>query len=165
VLTRLSRLGFAVELEFVGDGPSRIELERLARERGVAGLLRFAGWVPHGALAPHYASAHLMLFPSRSEGWPKVLSEAMAFGVVPVASRVSSIPEYLLRFDIGTVAEPDDVEGFVQGVLSYVNAPERWTGESPRASKAAEDFTYARYLERVQLMLELEPPSGSVSSP
>jgi glycosyltransferase involved in cell wall biosynthesis len=160
VVTRLSRLGFAVELDLVGDGPSRFELERLARERGVSEHLNFAGWVPHGALAPHYAKAHLMLFPSRSEGWPKVLSEAMAFGVVPVASRVSSIPEYLVRFDIGTVAEPDAVEGFVQGVLSYVNAPERWSSESPKAVRAAAQFTYSRYLENVQELLAHPAASG-----
>jgi glycosyltransferase involved in cell wall biosynthesis len=164
VLTRLSRLGFAVQLELVGDGPSRAELERLASERGVSALLNFAGWVPHGALAPHYAAAHLMLFPSRSEGWPKVLSEAMAFGVVPVASRVSSIPEYLLRFDIGTVAEPDDVEGFVQGILSYVNTPERWRLESPRAVRAAEQFTYARYLANVAELLSLAAPAPPVTA-
>ena len=97
-----------------------------------------------------------MLFPSRSEGWPKVLSEAMAFGVVPVASRVSSIPEYLLSFGIGTVADPNDIEGFVDGVLTYVNAPERWRRESPRAVTAAAEFTYSRYLTRVREMLVLE---------
>jgi phosphatidylinositol alpha-1,6-mannosyltransferase len=155
VLTRLSRLGFAVQLELVGDGPARPELERLARERGVSELLTFAGWVPHGALAPHYAKAHLMLFPSRSEGWPKVLSEAMAFGVVPVASRVSSIPEYLVRFDIGTVADPDDIEGFVDGVRGYLNAPDRWRHESPMASAAAAEFTYDRYLGSVRTLLAL----------
>jgi phosphatidylinositol alpha-1,6-mannosyltransferase len=158
VLTRLSRKGFAVRLDLVGDGPARGELERMAREQGVSELIRFQGWVPHGALAPHYAAAHLMLFPSRSEGWPKVLSEAMAFGVIPVASRVSSIPEYLLRFDIGTVADPEDVNGFVEGVLAYVNAPERWRRESPRAVKAAESFTYSRYLEAVASLLAHTDP-------
>jgi glycosyltransferase involved in cell wall biosynthesis len=153
VLTRLIRRGYAVRLEFVGDGPMREELERLARENDIADSLTFHGWLPHGTLAPMYAAAHLMLFPSRSEGWPKVLSEAMAFGVVPVASRVSSIPEYLVKFGIGTVADPEDVNGFVEGVLQYVNAPERWRAESPKAVKAAEGFTYARYLERVSAML------------
>ncbi len=106
----------------------------------------------------------LMLFPSRSEGWPKVLSEAMAFGVVPVASRVSSIPEYLVRFDLGTVADPGDVEGFVQGVLSYVNTPERWRLESPRAVSAAEHFTYGRYLVNVAGLLALAAPNAPVAA-
>ena len=128
----------------------------MARERGIAESLTFHGWLPHGTLAPRYSEAHLMLFPSRSEGWPKVLSEAMAFGVVPVASRVSSIPEYLVKFGIGTVADPEDVNGFVDGVLDYVNAPERWRAESPKAVKAAEGFTYAKYVERVSAMLRSE---------
>ena len=42
--------------------------------------------------------AYLMLFPSESEGWPKVLSEGKAYGVVPVTSDVSSIPQYLREF-------------------------------------------------------------------
>ena len=156
VLSRLLRRGFAVRLDLVGDGPMREELERMAREKGISESLTFHGWLPHGTLAPRYAEAHLMLFPSRSEGWPKVLSEAMAFGVVPVASRVSSIPEYLVKFDIGTVADPQDVNGFVDGVLEYVNAPDRWREESPKAVQAAEGFTYAKYIERVSTMLQSE---------
>jgi glycosyltransferase involved in cell wall biosynthesis len=76
---------------------------------------------------------------------------------------VSSIPEYLLRFDIGTVADPEDVDGFVEGVLAYVNVPERWRRESPRAVKAAESFTYSRYLEAVaSLLADTDPrPEGA----
>jgi glycosyltransferase involved in cell wall biosynthesis len=156
VLIRLSRKGFAVRLDFVGDGPARPELERVAREKGVQSQVTFHGWIPHGALSARYANAHLMLLPSRSEGWPKVLSEAMAFGVVPVATRVSSIPEYLLRFGIGTVAEYNDVQGFVDGILAYVNSPERWSRESKRAAKAAANFTYSRYVESVRSLLALD---------
>jgi glycosyltransferase involved in cell wall biosynthesis len=153
VQARLRRMGLAVQLDFIGDGPLRSELERRARERGIEDSIAFHGWLPRDALAPHYETAHLLLFPTRTEGWPKVLSEAMAFGVIPIASRVSSIPEYLLRFKIGTVADPDDVNGFVDGVMGYLNTPQRWLAESPRAANAAEEFTYARYLDRVTAIL------------
>jgi phosphatidylinositol alpha-1,6-mannosyltransferase len=162
VLIRLSRRGLAVRLDLVGDGPARGELERRASAAGVRSLVAMHGWQPRGAISALYASAHLMLFPSSaSEGWPKVLSEAMAFGVVPVASRISSIPEYLLRFDIGTVADPHDVNGFVDCVLTYINDPERWRRESIRASVAAEDFTYPNYLQRVASLLNMDGASGA----
>jgi glycosyltransferase involved in cell wall biosynthesis len=157
ILARLDAKGFSVALDFVGDGPARVELERTVIARGLQRQVTFHGWQPRSAISRLYATAHLLLFPSSaSEGWPKVLSEAMGYGAIPVASRISSIPEYLLRFDIGTVADPDDIDGFVNGVIEYLRAPERWQSESARAVVAAAEFSYAEHVRRVSLMLGLD---------
>ncbi len=44
-----------------------------------------------------------------SEGWPKILSEAMMFGVVPLASDISSIPQIFSSTGTGIAISPIDV--------------------------------------------------------
>ena len=82
--------------------------------------------MPRTQVADYYAAAHFILLPSRSEGWPKVLSEAMAYGVVPVAAAVSSIPQILGETRAGAALPVDDIEGLAVAIAGYVAEPERW---------------------------------------
>ncbi len=71
----------------VGEGPLRKELEGRAE-----GRVRFAGRVPHEAVAEELAAADVFCLPSRSEGAPAAVMEALACGVPVVATRVGAIP-------------------------------------------------------------------------
>lgn len=155
ILARLQQRGLSVTLDLVGDGPERPAFENLARALGVAQLVKFHGWLPRPGLAPLYAQAHLMVLPSSSEGWPKVLSEAMAYGVVPISSNVGSIPEYLDSFGTGKTFDPDDVEGFTDAISYYSLHPEAWKKESEKGMRAAQLFTYANYLKSIQNLLDV----------
>jgi glycosyltransferase involved in cell wall biosynthesis len=66
-----------------GQGPLRAELERTVAERGLRNV-RIIPLVTHTELATLYREASVFLFPSRSEGSPKVLLEAAASGIPSV---------------------------------------------------------------------------------
>jgi glycosyltransferase involved in cell wall biosynthesis len=120
--------------------------------------MRFHGWLPRERIDALYAGAHFILLPSRSEGWPKVLSEAMGHGVVPVASAVGSIAAHLATFRAGRAVAERDPRAFADAVAAYVAQPDRWQLESARAALAADSFTYERHLESVRAILSL--PGG-----
>src|SRR5262249_44353868 len=100
--------------------------------------------------------SHFLLLPSSSEGWPKVLSEGMAYGAVPVTSDVGSIPQVLEAFQVGRALPPEDPDAFASAIVSYVQEPETWAEESRRSGKAASAFSYDAYLEAVRKLLKLE---------
>jgi len=75
----------------VGDGPLRGEVEGLARR----GNVRFFSWVPHSEMYKLYALSDIFVLPSRSEGQPLALLEAMASHLYVVATRVGGVPETL----------------------------------------------------------------------
>ncbi len=139
-----------VNLTLVGDGPLREKCAAWAADHGLKNRVRFVGWLPRDALAEFYSKAHILVFPSQSEGWPKVLSEAMAYGVVPVASEVSSIPQILAEFKVGRSLPFMDVEAFVDAIQDYLSNPERWKQESQAGIEAARNFTYDVYLGRLK---------------
>jgi len=76
-----------------GDGPDRDALAAQAREQSVDGSITFAGWVDDAAaLLPAF---DLFVLPSRSEGMPFALIEALARALPVIATAVSGIPEAL----------------------------------------------------------------------
>ena len=166
IFSRLHRAGVSASLDLVGDGPEREVHERLASDLGVDHLTTFHGWLSRPDLAPLYARSHIIIFPSAcSEGWPKVLSEAMAYGVVPVSSNVSSIPQYLKVFETGQTFDADDVAGFAGAIALYYSRPERWKEESEKGVQAAHFFGYSYYLNAVRGLLSLTSENnGGVSA-
>lgn len=92
----LARAGTGVCLTHLGDGHHREHLERLARELGLSDQVTFAGQVRSGtAVRAWLDRADLFLMPSRTEGLPRAMIEAMARGVPCVGTSVGGIPELL----------------------------------------------------------------------
>lgn len=138
-------------LHVVGDGPERESMAAAADAQGVKERFRLHGWMKRNDIDAIYAESHLQVLPSiSSEGWPKVLGEGMAWGVVPVASDISSIPSYLSQCQCGAACAYDDAKGFCSAIQGYAADPTRWKRESMAASTCATRFGYTHYLNRVR---------------
>lgn len=80
----------------VGDGPQRRPLEQEAARLGLSDVI-FKGYIPYGdKLTELYAEADVFVLPSYTEGFPKVILEAMANAVPVVGTGVGGIP-YVLK--------------------------------------------------------------------
>lgn len=80
------------EIIFVGDGPERKKYEETASQSDIK--ISFKGFLNRNQLESIYENSHFILLPSESEGFPKVIAEASAYGCIPVVSDVSSIGQY-----------------------------------------------------------------------
>jgi glycosyltransferase involved in cell wall biosynthesis len=150
IANELKLKGLDFELTLVGDSPQRKGFEIQVRKNQLSSQVHFAGWQTIALLSKYYEKAHLLLFPSTSEGWPKVLSEGMAYGVVPIASAVGSIPQILAEFNCGKAIPPDDIMAFVYAVLEYTQMPQTWSLASKNGQLAGCEFTYEKYLSAVK---------------
>lgn len=86
------------KLVIVGEGPFRHELERLAKEQGVAERVHLLGEVPHAELRTYYCAADVAVLASAREGMPNVVLESLACGTPTVATDVGGIGEVLPDF-------------------------------------------------------------------
>jgi glycosyltransferase involved in cell wall biosynthesis len=75
-------------LDVVGDGPDRARLEALARSLGLDGRVAWHGWRDKRETAELYRRAACLVNPSRYEGLPNTVLEAMASGLPVIASDV-----------------------------------------------------------------------------
>ena len=154
IARRLSDKSFDFRLTLVGGGPEKSRLEEIVKNNSLGDRVYFTGWQPITALNRFYRKAHLFLFPSKSEGWPKVFSEAMAHGVVPIASNIASIPEILAESGAGLAIPPEDINAYVDAVINFTQDETAWKQASLNGLKAAGDFTYESYLSAVKNMFQ-----------
>jgi len=91
----LLRSGCDVHLELFGEGAERENLERYIRENGLQQHVVLHGNREAEIVEEAYRKSHFLILPSQSEGWPKVVAEAMFWGCVPVATKVSCVPSML----------------------------------------------------------------------
>ena len=94
------------EAVIVGDGPDRPGLEEEIQARGLAGRVRLAG--ERRDVPELLADADVFVLPSRSEGHPVSVLEAMAAGLPVVASRVGGVPEQVSDGETGLLVAPGD---------------------------------------------------------
>ncbi|HEY3586554.1 MAG TPA: glycosyltransferase family 4 protein [Myxococcaceae bacterium] len=103
--------GTGMQLLVAGEGPLRPVLEAEADREQV----RFLGFVPD--VGPVLAAADVLALPSRTEGLPMAVLEAMAAGVPVVASAVGSLPE-VLGDGAGVLVPPGDPDALRQALES-----------------------------------------------
>ena len=92
---------------FVGDGPMRAELQARCPQAW------FAGQRTGEDLAAHYASADLFLFPSVTETFGNVTTEAMASGLAVVAYDYAAAARFIRSGTNGVLVPFDDAEAYV----------------------------------------------------
>ncbi len=99
---------------WVGDGPLRGQLERQIKVSGLGGNFRIAGFQED--VAPYYALFDAFVLPSRWEGLPLAMMEAMSLGIPIVASRVGGVPEILADGKDARLVVPGDAGALAEAV-------------------------------------------------
>ena len=133
----------------IGDGRLRGELEALADDLGLLKeRVRFLGF--RDDAADLIAGLDILAVPSRSDGTPLVVGEAMIAGVPVVASRVGGLPDQVTHRRTGLVVDPQDPEGLATALVSLLIAPDeaRQLGEAGRAYAAR--FPHAAFVDRME---------------
>ena len=118
----LEERGLAAELDLVGDGPLREELESMVRGSAIERRVRFHGARPVDEAIKIVAGSDLFVMPSivmdngRKDGIPVALMEAMALGVPVISTRVSGIPELVEHNVTGLLADERDPVGLADAI-------------------------------------------------
>jgi len=99
---------YSWHLKLVGDGPHRPELESLARDMGITEKITFMGWMEKADLIHEYNIANLFVLPSRHEGMPNVILEAMACGLPVIATSIAGNEELVLDGETGILVPSED---------------------------------------------------------
>lgn len=122
---RLRKSGVNVSLTVVGEGQQRLKYQALAKELGIDNVCVFTGYVAHGeALFDYYRAADIFILPSLTEGFPRVIYEAMGHGLPVIATHVGGIPAELCTGINGILVSPRSTDELVYAVQQLVMNPE-----------------------------------------
>jgi glycosyltransferase involved in cell wall biosynthesis len=105
---------------FVGDGPMRSSLVEGARQSGLTGAVTFTGYLTGADLLAAYRSAKALVLPSWYEGFPTVVSEAMAEGLPIITTGIRGVRDQLTENVNALFVEPRNpvsLAGAIQRLL------------------------------------------------
>ena len=92
----LRKKGYNINAIFIGDGDKRSEFEAYAAKVGIKDYTKFVGWKSgFPSVQQELIKGHFFIFPSRGEGLPRSVIEAMASGLLCFGSRIDGISELL----------------------------------------------------------------------
>lgn len=131
----------------VGDGPMR------QRWQAAHPQVRFVGLQRREALARHYASADIFLFPSLSDTFGNVTLEALASGLAVVAFDAAAAGEHIVDGVNGVLAPPGDEAAFVRGALDLALHHRTLAAMRQRARYAALAARWPAVLRRFETVL------------
>lgn len=116
----LQKKGVPVNAKFVGrDYHNGIEkLTKLAHKLGVEDRIEFTGYLSRSELGTFLSSVDIFVMPTRAEGLPRVIIEAMAKGLPVISSPVSGNPELL---DAHFLVEYEDVTSLVNRIEELIS--------------------------------------------
>lgn len=130
--------GLDIRLSMVGDGRFRPELERLTTTLGLQGHVSFLGRLKSGdPVRRQLDKADLFILPSKGEGLPRAMIEAMARGLPCIGTSASGIPELLPAEDL---VEPGNVESLAEKIREVSSSPERMAAMAARNLEKSKDY-------------------------
>lgn len=129
VLSMLNKKRKRAEIFFIGEDYNGgiALLSKLAEDLGVAEDVHFTGYLSKQELRQQLENADIAILPTRAEGLPRVVIEAMALGLPCITSSVSGNPELINKdFLVGY----DDVAGMARACNSLIDSKEIYERES-----------------------------------
>ncbi len=119
---RLHDQGIDPEIVLVGDGPSRGEIERTARELGVQHVFRLLGWQGSVEVRRLLLESRALVLPSFAEGIPVAAMEAMALGRPVIATYVGGLPELVQPGENGWLVPAGSIEKLAEAMREALDA-------------------------------------------
>ena len=141
----LAERGLRFSALVAGDGPERSALEQQTRHAGLEDRIRFLGAL--ATAAPLYPRLDLLVIPSRSEGLPNVLLEALRADRPVVATEVGAVPEVITDSRIGALVPIESPAALADAIVAAL--PLRHSADaSAMRREAADRFSLERRAER-----------------
>jgi glycosyltransferase involved in cell wall biosynthesis len=137
-------------LHFVGDGKAINPYKWRAAEIPIN--IKFHGALSRNEVFEIYKVSHSILMPTTaSEGFPKVLAEAMAFGCIPLVSDLSSISHYIQEGVNGFLLKPITNEQLVIKIREILSlSPSDFKHMLDKQVELLNSFTFSYYNHRIK---------------
>jgi glycosyltransferase involved in cell wall biosynthesis len=126
----------------------------MAEELHLQERVHFLGWQSSAEVKQQYLKANLFLHPSRHEGMPNAVLEAMASGLPVIASRISGNEELVLEDQTGLLVPVEDADGLREALRSLLHEPEqrRAMGDAGRG-RIQQSFGWERVADQYRSIL------------
>ncbi len=154
VIEGLINKGVKANLDLFGDGILKNYLQNYIVSNELDRFIAIHGNVSKTVLMQAYQSAHFLLLPSKSEGWPKAIAEAMFFGVIPVSTNVSCV-NWMIDEGRRGVLINDNLEKAIKRISESIKN-DNLVSMSVAAQQWSQKYTLDVFEEEIKKLLQVK---------
>ncbi|MCO8123061.1 glycosyltransferase [Stieleria sp. TO1_6] len=143
-----------------GEGSLRSELITQAEQLGVADRFELPGWTR--PIQPSLAAATMFCLPSRYEGFPSALLEAMALGVPVISVDCESGPRQIVQDGVNGLLVDSSADGLSKGIACYIDDPACREKLGQAGQSVADTFNWASMVDQFETVLQAAAESRFV---
>ncbi|MCH4821565.1 glycosyltransferase [Gramella lutea] len=152
IVQALLNKGHELSLDIYGDGEMFNEVNDYITKNDLENEIILHGNQNFEIIKEAYRKAHFSILPSKSEGWPKALAEAMFFGCVPIGTPISCVPWMLGNGERGILIEPEVVIA-TEKIAGYLRASHKLSKMSYKAQAWSQKYTLEKLSSEIKGLL------------
>ena len=152
LVEEMHKKGKKVLLELYGEGILRKELEHYISQNNLEAIVFLKGNQNKETVLKGYQNSHFLILPSKSEGWPKVVAEAMFWGCVPIASPVSCVSYMMGNGSRGIVLQ-EELNQDVNQIKTVINNQELYQKMASEGQSWSRQFTTDKFETEIKRLL------------
>jgi len=153
LVNSLRQLGIDCRLDFYGDGAERTSIEKLVARNSLEPFVKLHGNETAAVVEEAYKNSHFLVLPSRSEGWPKVVAEAMFWGCVPLVTSISCVRWMLAEGERGILLTLDH-EADIKSIAACISEENILKDMSVKGQTWSQNYTLDKFEEEIKTMLQ-----------
>ena len=152
LIEKLRNNNHDVSLFIYGDGDEREKLSEYILSHELSNFVKIKDTINRVQLIDVYKENHFLLLPSKSEGWPKVVAEAMFWGCLPIATKISCIPNMLDYGNRGILLSNSFDEN-LNGIERFLQNQEFYNDKVANAIQWSRKYTTDRFEYEIKKLL------------
>ena len=140
LIEELKKKNSIAHLSVYGEGHLRDKMEEYISVNNLKNQVTIFGNQTKDIIKQAYQNNHFLILPSKSEGWPKVVAEAMFFGCVPLTTNVSCVNYMIDKGNRGVILSLNLNEDIAQ-IQKLIHDENLYVKMSERAANWSQHFT------------------------
>ena len=154
LVKKLNEKGIVATLELYGNGIEKEYLKTFVVTNKLEKFIFFKGNQAQAIVKKAYQESHFLLLPSKSEGWPKAVAEAMFWGCLPIATNVSCISYMLDNNNRGIILDLV-LQNDIDKILSLLKVQELYLLKANNAMIWSRIYTIEYFESEIKKLIQL----------
>lgn len=153
LINKLIKKGYKVQLSIYGEGIEKQSVLNYINQYNLSEFIFLKGNVNREEMKTIYQLSHFLILPSKSEGWPKVVAEAMFWGCFPIATNVSCVSNMLNDENRGMLLSLDK-EIDTKNIEKIISNQTLYNTKIKSAINWSRQFTIDKFESEIKILLQ-----------
>ncbi|WKD86511.1 Poly(glycerol-phosphate) alpha-glucosyltransferase [Polaribacter huanghezhanensis] len=144
--------GYDIQLDLFGDGARFNAVKDYILNNKLSNNVILHGNQPKEIVKKAFQKSHFLVFISKSEGWPKVVAEAMFWSCLPISSKVSCVPFMLGNGERGSIVNKSTTQIIIE-LEKYISQENIYLKKVTKAKDWSQQFTLEKFEKEIKNLL------------